>query len=113
MELKEKIKAYHNKMWKKYKQYIPVFSGACSMEKIWNRGNGRLVIWQINTESKKILINKTLYRISDGRHLKEMIAEIPELKGFEILGYQYGYPDYYFHPFHSAYREPTYEKMTL
>ena len=66
-----------------------------TMQKTWNRGMGCLEIWDIDIESKTILINTALFNYADKGHLNSLISKVPELKDYAVEGICFGYPLYY------------------
>lgn len=70
-----------------------------TMKKVWNRGMGRLEIWQIDHAKREILVNTTLFNVCDRRHLRWLINKVPELNQYSVYGTSYGYPLYYNHSF--------------
>lgn len=66
-----------------------------TMNKTWNRGLGCLEIWNIDIETKTILINLTLFNSTDKHHLNSLIDSVPKLKEYAVEGVYFGYPLYY------------------
>lgn len=74
----------------KVRQYRP-YNG--TIEKVWNRGMGRLILFKFYPERKIVLANSALYNKADERHLKSAMESVG--CDWRIVFLHHGYPDYY------------------
>ncbi len=69
-----------------------------TLEKIWNRGMGRLDAITIYPEKRTILVNSALWTKRDERVLQGILADL-RMKRWKREKRYYGYPFYYNHSF--------------
>lgn len=77
-----------------YRQYRGHDVSSYVVEKLWNRGNGRIELFRFYEDKKIILINASFYNKADERHLSEFINE-NGLSDYRIEKVEYTYPDFY------------------
>ena len=79
------------------KKYRPYSLANLTVEKTFNNGNGSLALFRLLPKEKKIKVNSSLATKSDFQKL----ADLQKYLGinFEVIKYNYYYPEYYNHSF--------------
>lgn len=98
---KDAAQEFRNQMWDwgKRKQYSGHDVNRHMLDKVFNRGQGRVEAMAVYPQHDIILVNDAVWNQHDQRHLDALLVKLECKDDYEIKHVQYGYPEYYNHNF--------------